>query len=150
MYSCLRENAAQLIKYTVLPAMRSLSNAGQKEEEPSEDDLARAAAYRDNLSIELLKEIDRECSSNGSKLLILDIPISRSRTEFFSVFPKDAEHSHNLHVFSPIEIFEKEKGKLLYWEESHGHFTPLGCRLVGEGLAAMIIDLGLLEKQPLQ
>jgi len=149
MYSCLRENAAHLIKYTVLPAIRSLSNVNDSEEEPSEDAKKRAAAYREKISIALLKEIEKECSSHGSHLLILDIPVKLDRMEFMSTFPVDKEKPHNFKIFSPIEIFKKQNGKKLYWEESMGHFTPFGCRLVGEGLATTIIDLGLLEGQAL-
>ena len=149
MYSCLRENAGFLIKYTVLPAIRSLSNPGKTEEEPSEDARERAATYRENLLIALLKEIEKECSDRGSNLLILDIPDRVSRTEFKSHFPANTANSYDLNVFSPIEIFKRQSGKMLYWEESHGHFNPLGCRLVGEGLTAMIMDFGLLEKQGL-
>jgi hypothetical protein len=149
MYSCLRENAAHLIKYTVLPAIRSLSNPDDSEGELSEDARKRAATYRENLSIALLKEIEKECSSKGSNLLILDIPVMCSRTEFISTFPAQKENAYNFRIFSPIEIFKRQNGKQLYWEKSDIHFTPLGCRLVGEGLAEMIISMGLLEKQDL-
>ncbi|MFC1633196.1 SGNH/GDSL hydrolase family protein [Planctomycetota bacterium] len=147
IYSCLRENTAFLIKYTVLPAIRSLSNPGRPEEEPSEDAQKRAAAYSENLLVALLKEIEKECSANGSNLLILDIPANRSRSEFKSNFPADIAQSHDFNVFSPIDIFKRQNGKMIYWEESHSHFNPLGCRLVGEGLAAVIVDLDLLEKK---
>lgn len=149
MYSCLRENTAFLIKYTVLPAIRSLSNPGRLEKEPSKNAQERAAAYRENLFIALLKEIEKECSSNGSNLCILDIPVWKSRMEFKSNFPANAAKSHDFQIFSPIEIFKRQNGKKLYWEKSHGHFNPLGCRLVGEGLAEMIIDLDLLEQRGL-
>jgi len=150
MYSCLRENAAHLIKYTVLPAIRSLSNADDSEEEPSEDTQEQRVAYYEKLSLALIREIDKECSAHRSNLLILDIPVKLGRMEFMSTFPTEGDRSHGFKIFCPIDIFKKQNGKKLYWEESQGHFTPFGCRLVGEGLAAMIIESGLLEKRDCQ
>lgn len=150
MYSCLRENAAHLIKYTVLPAIRSLSNADDAQEKPSEDAKKRIEAYQKKLSLALLKEIDKACSAHRSNLLILDIPVKLDRMEFMSTFPADTNPSHDFKIFSPIATFKKQNGKKLYWEESMGHFTPFGCRLVGEGLAVMIIDSGLLETRGCQ
>ena len=49
-------------------------------------------------------------------------------------------------VVNPISLFEQHKGELLYWERSHGHFTPLGCRIVGRELARVIVAENLLAK----
>ena len=146
MYSCMREKAGQLIKYTVLPAIRSLSGAGDSEKEASSDAAKRAAEYRVNLVVALLKEIERECRLHGANFLILNIPHRLSRSEFMSYFPTDHEDIRDLHVFCPMEMFKQYHGQKLYWEKSHGHFTPLGCRLVGEGLAKVILEQNLLDR----
>ena len=77
----------------------------------------------------------------------MSIPSQRSRTEFVSTFPT-CEGSEQFNVFDPIELFQQQDGKMLYWERSHGHFTPLGCRIVGEGLAQFILEKKMLEKDP--
>jgi hypothetical protein len=144
MYSCMRENAAHLIKYTVLPAIRSLSGDGSRQE-PSPDAVERAVLYRKDLAIALLKQIRQECVSHNANLLILDIPFRHSRTEFTSTFPEN-KTAEDFNVFCPIELFGEYRGQKLYWEESHGHFTPLGCRIIGEGLAKTILELNLLDR----
>ena len=50
-----------------------------------------------------------------------------------------------MHVASPIPGFEQHAGKLLYWERSHGHFPPLGCRIVGQALADYVVEHHLLD-----
>lgn len=146
MYSCLRENAAHLVKYKFLPAIRSLSNPGNPSQDSSADAEERAAEYRNNLTAALLEQLKQECISHGANFLIFSIPARMSRTEFKSTFPADIEETQDFNIFCPVELFKKQGGKKLYWEESHGHFTPLGCRIVGEGLAEVILESNLLER----
>jgi hypothetical protein len=145
MYSCMREKVAQLVKYTILPAIRGLSGAEDSEEKASPDAIKRAAEYRVNLAVALLKEIEQECVSHGANFLILNIPHRLSRSEFMSFFPADHEDARDFHVFCPIESFKQYHGQKLYWEKSADHFTPLGCRVVGEGLAKVILEQHLLD-----
>ncbi|UCG58943.1 MAG: hypothetical protein JSU70_05410, partial [Phycisphaerales bacterium] len=101
-------------------------------------------SYRSELAVALLRQIQQECSSNDAGFVILDVPKRRSRTEFEPTFPDhEGPWRDSFHVFSPIERFAQYKGEKLYWEKSHGHFTPLGCRIVGEGLAEFILESGL-------
>lgn len=144
LYSCVREKAAELVKYKMLPAIRSLTNVNNQTQELSADAVEKAATYRENLIIALLKEIKQECVSHGANFLIFDIPARLSRTEFKSTFPEDNEKTRGLDIFSPIERFQRHSGEKLYWERSHGHFTPLGCKIVGEGLAEFILESSLL------
>ena len=106
-------------------------------------------SYRRDLTITILKEMKRECISNGANLLIFDIPISLSLTQFESRFLVE-EHGAMKHfdVFNPIELFKQYKGKKIYWEEANGHFTPLGCRIVGKGLAELTLSKNLLNSKP--
>lgn len=116
--------------------------------EPQEGQNRSDSSYRQELTIAILKEMKRECISNGARLLIFDIPISLSRTQFESRFPvsEDSVMEH-FEVFNPIKDFKQHKGEKIYWEESEGHFTPLGCRIVGEGLAKFILSKDLLESK---
>lgn len=145
LYSCVRENTAHLVKYKMLPAIRSLSNAGKPTQDLSVDAKESATAYRRNLAIALLEEIKQECVSNGAKFLIFNVPASLSRTEFKLIFPVDDKETEGFNVFCPIKLFKDQNGEKLYWEKSHGHFTPLGCRIVGEGLAKFILSNNLLK-----
>lgn len=105
-----------------------------------------SSPYRRQLTAALLNEIKKECEAHGANFLILDVPLMLSRTEFESKFFTSQEDiTTRLEVFNPIKLFEQEKGKKLYWENSEGHFTPLGCRIVGEGLARLIISKDLLN-----
>lgn len=144
LYSCVRENTGRLVKYKILPAIRSLSNAHKSTQDLSVDAKERAIAYRKNLAIALLEEIKQECISNRVKFLIFNIPARLSRTEFKLIFPMDEKETQDFNVFCPIKLFKDHNGDVLYWETSAGHFTPLGCRIVGEGLAEFILTNNLL------
>jgi len=93
----------------------------------------------------LLNEIKGRSLQSHAEFLIMAIPGRRSRTEFFSAFPEEFINEGSFNVFSPLEKFCAAKGPKLYWERSHGHFTPLGCEIVGEGLADFIIKNNLLK-----
>jgi len=43
-----------------------------------------------------------------------------------------------------VPVFLGVWGERLYGERSHGHWTPLGCRLVGDALAGRILEKDLL------
>ncbi|MHC4475840.1 MAG: SGNH/GDSL hydrolase family protein [Planctomycetota bacterium] len=104
------------------------------------------SSYRKELTIALLKEMKRQCISNGAGFLIFDIPIKLSRTQFESRFlSSEGSTTEHFEVFNPIELFKQQKGKKIYWDVSDGHFTPLGCRIIGEGLAKLILSKGLLK-----
>jgi len=107
--------------------------------------------YRCMLTIELLKEMKRMCDVNNIGFLVLDIPIRLSRSEFESRFPDDEQTAMcHFEMFNPIERFKKYRGEIIYWEKSEGHFTPLGCRIVGEGLAEVALLKNLLNKKTAQ
>ena len=93
----------------------------------------------------ILETIERECRAKNSHFLILDIPLRISRKKFSSRFPYAYTSDANpFSVISPIEKFKEESGKQIYWEKGDGHFTPLGCDLVGKALADHIYNVGLL------
>jgi CRISPR/Cas system-associated protein endoribonuclease Cas2 len=124
-------------------------NNGSLATERQEGQNKSDSSYRQELTIALLKEMKRECISNGARFLVFDIPVSLSRTQFESRFLVE-EHDAMKHfdVFTPIELFRQHNGKKIYWEESEGHFTPLGCRIVGKGLAEFALSKNLLNSKP--
>ncbi len=109
------------------------------------NDIKASEGLAADLTVFLLSEIRCVSERGGATFLVLDIPRCKNREEFFSQFPYDNRHFENtFSVLSPIETFEKMDGEMLYWERSHGHFTPLGCDLVGGRLAEYIVENKLL------
>ncbi len=146
LYCCLREKAGATAKFKVLPALLRLTQRQPDAPAPSAANTPQHDDYPERLSIALLAEIQRQCQEHGANLLVLDIPNRNSRTEFKSSFPAEqAAGVPSLHVYNPIADFQKYSGQELYWEKEHGHFTPLACRIVGEGLARSALELGLLQ-----
>lgn len=147
LYSCVRENVARFIKYTMLPIVRNLSNTNKPSQNPSIDTVENAKSYRDYLARALLEEMKQKCASNGTNFLIFDIPAKLTRTEFKSKFPYGEKNGKcPFQVFSPIELFKQQSSKKIYYEKSHGHFTPLGCHIIGQGLADFILCNNLLKE----
>jgi hypothetical protein len=145
LYCCLREKAGATAKFKVLPALLRLTQREPDAPASGTGDAPPRDDYPERLSVALLAEIQRQCQEHGANLLVLDIPNRRSRAEFSSSFPaKQAAGVVSLHIYSPIADFQKYAGQKLYWEKEHGHFTPLACRIVGEGLAKAALELGLL------
>ncbi len=146
LYCCVRERTAYFVKWTLMPVRRELTQirrpappSGQEQPKPRHDSLGE-------LAVALLAEIQRQCHQRGAELLILDIPSRSGRTKFYPTFPTDhMSEQTRFHIYSPIADFKQHYGEKLYWEKAHGHFTPLGCRIVGEGLARMVLERGLLE-----
>jgi hypothetical protein len=147
LYCCLREKAGATAKFKVLPALLRLTH--RQPEAPASDggNTPQRDDYQERLSLALLAEIQRQCHEHGARLLVLDIPNRLSRTKYSSSFPTElAAGVVSLHVYNPIADFQKYSGQKLYWEKEHGHFTPLACRIVGEGLARSALELGLLKR----
>ncbi|MBN47229.1 MAG: hypothetical protein CMH23_12235 [Methylophaga sp.] len=96
------------------------------------------------LSLLLLKEIKKVANNNQANLLILEIPTRKTRVDFqpsLNEFLRD-----EFKVVSPLVELQKsaEAGNLIYHEKSHGHFTPLGCHIIGEVLGGYIFQQKLL------
>jgi len=100
-------------------------------------------SYAERLTLAILQRIRKVCQDDGAKLAIIDIPVRVNRTTFRSAFPSGPGFE-DFNVFTPLPLFQAQRGELLYWERSHGHFTPLGNRIVGEGAANLILERNLL------
>ena len=103
------------------------------------------------LSVVLMRKMMDISEAHGAKFMVMDIPVRRNRSEFLSRFPYDAvAHLPSLQIVSPLDAFEAAvsgpyAGEKIYWERSHGHFTPLGCDLAGMVLADFIAENNLLQ-----
>jgi len=147
LYCCLREEAAQFAKFRLLPTLRRLTSVRPEASEPRPE-AGQSDGDPERLALALLAEMQRQCRQHGAELLIFDIPSRRSRTEFYSTFPTEhVSDGMQFHLYNPMADFAQYYGQKLYWEKEHGHFTPLGCRIAGEGLARAILAQGLLEPQ---
>lgn len=94
-----------------------------------------------SLTLAILDRMRNVVESSGARFEILSIPVRSTRSRFVEYFPADPED----HPFiTPLPRFEQADGAMLYWERSHGHWTPLGCRLVAETLAEEILERELL------
>lgn len=129
-YNWVREFAAGRIKELI---------ATLNQKKPTKSATPKKRKRDSSLSIALLDSLKLEAESAGAKLLILDIPVRKTRTSFKSSIPEDIKSRYV--IASPIEQFMQHPGELLYWEESHGHFTPLGCSLVGNVLTEKVVKL---------
>lgn len=157
LYNWFRDQVGEAVK-TVLADLRDAqSSAAQAKqadlaEAPSAlgagkgetDGLGEAHGYAERLTLAILQEIERVSREGGAKLVLIDIPVRLNRTTFRSAYPAMPGFDR-FDVFEPLPLFEARKGELLYWEQSHGHFTPLGNRIVGEGTADLILERNLLE-----
>jgi hypothetical protein len=151
LYCVTRERAARFVKFEVIPAIQELTRIRPRSNPDTVVGKSGGSSrdgreYRAQLAAALLKEIQQVCHDHGAAFMILDVPLRLSRTRFRSTFPRETfAKSLPFHVYDPIPDFAAYLGEKLYWERSHGHFTPLGCQIVGEGLARMILDRGLLQ-----
>lgn len=148
LYNNLRERAATHVK-SILVSLKSVS---KKEEKPKKKEPKPkistpnknkwASPYEERLAIALIDEIKKTAELSGAKLAILDIPQRLSRTEFTSTIPSELNNRYpEGTIYSPIQDFAPYRGKKLYWEKGHYHFTPLACDIVGKGLAETISKL---------
>ena len=138
LYNVARDLAGSKAK-EILAMMRSFRSVP---EAPGDSDSATDQKLaREELTLSILQRMQDLSRDAGAEFLILSIPVRRSRTEFVEYFPASAK---DLPVVSPITRFEQADGEMLYWERSHGHWTPLGCRLVADTLLDAIVSEGLL------
>lgn len=121
---------------------------------PEEQDTKQAAAQeaefkqpnkKDILSLLLLKEVEKVSENIDANMLILEIPTRRNRTDFRSSLNDFIRDDFN--VISPLYELQQlaKDGNFIYHEKSHGHFTPLGCQVVGTVLAKNILEKNLLK-----
>ena len=138
LYNLIRDMAGSKGK-EVLAMFRSRESDGSNDS-PSGIEPEGPTA-QEALSLAILSRMMEVARVGDAELLILSIPFRKSRSEFKETFP---DWSGRYPVISPIASFEEESGSMLYWEKSHGHWTPLGCRLVASELTDTILDRGLL------
>jgi hypothetical protein len=138
LYNMIRDWAGITVKAWLVAARSSSKKKVQQDENLSD--------YKHQLVVALLDKIKYVSTKAGAEFVILDIPRCKSRTKFVSQFPhEEAAKTKSFQMVSPIAKFAEAKGQKVYWERGHGHWTPLGCDMVGETLADYIYENKLLE-----
>lgn len=138
LYNLLRDMAGSKAKQ-ILATIRSF----RPNSEPTtrSDSAKDPQSDREDLTRSILRRMQDVSRDAGAEFLVLSIPVRRSRTEFVEGFPGMGD---DFPVVSPLSRFEQADGQMLYWERSHGHWTPLGCRLVADTLLEAITSKRLL------
>lgn len=151
LYALLREKAAELIKNMLVSIKQGLKQrAVHTDKSPAArtDNGSKSIpilSSPEKLTLALLREIQQVANASGAEFVVLDIPKRINRAKFVSAFPPAAFGQLPFPVVSPLKTFAQHRGKLIYWERSHFHFTPLGTQLVGRELADYILQNKLLN-----
>lgn len=130
LYNFLRSRAASITK-KILLALRAPA--------PTKAKIKKLSPAYSELTFALVKALEKETQKVGAQFVILDIPKRKTRTTFDSLIPPIYQQYFN--VVSPISELRDNAGQLLYWENSHGHWTPKGCEIVGSKLAQALMEL---------
>jgi len=147
LYVWSREFLARVVKAGLFRLQKRRGDGGQAPEGAPYEARFYPNAFEatGELTIAILRTMQAECAARGSDLLVLDIPDHASRTEFASRFPRSPDgDSFGIEVVSPIDVFNRQGGVMLFWERSHRHMTPLACGLTGRLLAERILDSRVL------
>lgn len=134
LYSWARERAASKVK-KVLSFMAKLKK--NENENVIDKSIDEANEPNHQLTFLLLDEIKHIAESVGAKHVVLNIPKRLSRIEFKNTMPSALENTFT--VVNPINSFKQHSNRIIYWENSHGHFTPFGCELAAEQLINKIL-----------
>lgn len=154
LYNWAREFAAVRIK----GLLSSLRQKQKKQKTTVVKDEGEKIDPGVRLSLALLDEMQRRIQAHGAEMIILEIPgksyFNRARfkkpnrTLFFPTFPLEEAQSMGFEfdIVNPTSEFRRHEGKKIYWERSHGHWTPLGTSCVAKALTDRIVTKGLLAK----
>ena len=148
-FNWIRENAGRVTKSLLVDfrdedkraraATRSQRRDNLSASNESDEPRNWAPRTHRDLNMAVLAAMAALCKSQGIPFLVCAIPTRLDRSEFKDNFPYDLANQQDFAVVSPISHFRRHKGKQLYWEQSHGHWTPLGCDLVADTLTEKII-----------
>ncbi len=145
LYAFMREWISWNVAKPLLVALRS-KPAKARENAKKGPTVVPKVDYPTQLTVALLHEIQQLSTKGQCKFAVFDIPDHRNNRTFWSKLPKDAKGTHyGLPVVGVIDTLRAHAGEGLYWTRSQRHFTPLGCRLVGDELAVYIIEKRLLD-----
>jgi len=150
-FALLKERATYLEKRHMVDENLAQVANSTGGEAPELGDAAAASREQRELAAAIFERIYRTTRKRGIALLIQSIPIpdkGSGPTALIDVFPYaefDVDRP-GLTFFASKPLLDPHLGReLLYWERSHGHWTPLAQRLDGEALARLVIERRLLQ-----
>jgi len=121
LYNLLRGRAASWVKRLLLfRNKQSLQSTGSNTSGDSE------------LTSQILSRLNSEIKDSGAKHIIMSIPEKKSRGSYIETMPIELIEKYN--ALTLTQTLSENSEQLLYWELSHGHFTPYGCNLVAGAL----------------
>lgn len=142
LYNLLRDKAGNWGKRLLFLARRNdsaLDEAGAG----ASDESSQTDALAGKLTLRILTDMGQKAEAAGARFMVASIPNRAARDRFRDQFP--SPHGEFAYpIASPLDRFDAAKGQLLYHERSHGHLTPLGCQLLGEAMAATILEKQLV------
>lgn len=134
LYNWARERAASKVK-KVLSLMAKLRK--NENDQAINESTEKEHDSKHLLTLLLLEKIKNTAESIGAQHVILNVPKRISRIEFKDTLP--TEFKGPFSVVNPIASFKQHPNRIIYWENSHGHFTPFGCMLVAQQIVDSVI-----------
>lgn len=148
LYSLIREKAAGTSKQ-ILVWLSALNTTRASTKNANELNIISDKKYKQTLSIKLLREAKHISEENHAGFVVVDIPVRKSRTVFISSLDYlNQPINKYMQVVSPMNIFQANANQdtKIYYEEGHGHLSPLGNYLLANETAKNLIDNNTLHK----
>jgi hypothetical protein len=143
-FALVKESATLLVKRGMVQA--NVENLGAAETgSTSPDD--RASQER-RLAAAILERMLRVCQERGIPLVIQSIPTELGDGRLAELFPLsefDVEREGVWFIGMAPLLEPWRDEELLYWKQSHSHWTPYSHAVSGRALADLIVDEGLLD-----
>ncbi len=136
-YTWVREEVAKKVKKSL-----ATKNAEDKNDK---DSAQTDHILHDSLTIAIIQRMKEICVENGAEFLVLDIPKKEDSYKYVPSYLTDFNNDlPDVHYVMPAKDMMKYGKRKLYWEKAHGHFTPLGTKIIGKTLATYIVESKLL------
>lgn len=146
LYNLLRDKLGNWGKRILFLVRQKSASASTANEAEDAGDDAAGKQVSGTLTARILVEMGRKAEAAGARFMVASIPLRSARDRFKDQFPQ--EHAAFPYtIASPLERFEGANGQLLYHERSHNHLTPLGCKLLGEAMAEVVIGQSLVTRR---
>lgn len=143
LYNFAREKAARFIKKVLLS-----KNQTQKQAHIQTQNAPSPSLKAVNLSLAILKSLQKDIATDKSKFVMLNIPNKLSRGHYEDTIPPKIREKFSANIVDiTSDITEASKDQLIYWERAQGHFTPTGTSIVAHKLFNFLEKKNLITSQ---
>jgi len=154
-----KERATRIVKRHMLESNRDIVRRARAAEDgepdertPRDWDSESEVGYGRELTVAILEQLYSYLHQRGIALVIHSIPTEETPTggRLIDLFPLDEfdVERPGIHFFGSRTVLDPYVGhEQIIWRRSHGHWTPLAHRVVGEELASVIVGRGLIEER---